>query len=163
VTPVSPMVGVVVAAVLLALHLYRSRRLAPDVPRGWRTSQAVAARLCRRVHRAVDNADSSVRRARKRGVAVVCFEGAVSDLRSCASTIDHQLVAASELPLAPRHRTLLELRYRIADVEKAAARVVTMAGEAGRPAPDEVRESVEQVHQRLDDLESARRELRELG
>jgi hypothetical protein len=149
--------------VLLALVAYRHRRLAPDVPRGWRTSQSVAARLCRRVHRAVENADASVRTARKRGVAVACFENAVSDLRSCAATIDHQLVAASELPLAPRHRTLLELRYRIADVEKAAARVVAMAGEAGRPSPDEVRASVQQVHQRLDGLEDARRELRDLG
>jgi hypothetical protein len=157
------MVGIVVAIVLAALIAYRHRRLAPDVPRGWRTSQSVAARLCRRVHRAVDNADASVRRARKRGIAVVCFEGAVHELRTCATTIDHQLVAASELPLAPRHRTLLELRYRISDVEKAAARVVAMAGEAGRPSPDEVRASVQEVHQRLDGLEDARRELRDIG
>jgi hypothetical protein len=159
----SPVIGVVVAIVLVVLIAHRNRRLAPEVPRGWRTSQSVAARLCRRVHRAVDNADASVRQARKRGIAVVCFENAVHDLRACASTIDHQLVAASELPLTPRHRTLLELRYRISDVEKAAARVVAMAGEAGRPSPDEVRVSVQQVHQRLDDLEDARRELRDIG
>jgi hypothetical protein len=55
------------------------------------------------------------------------------------------------------------LRYRIVELEKAAARVVTMAGEAGSPDVDSVRASVEDVHHRLDRLEDARRELRELG
>jgi hypothetical protein len=158
-----PMVGIVVAVVLGGVIAYRTRPLAPHVPRRWRSSQSVAARLCRRVHRAVDGADDAVRRARKRGVAVACFEDAVGDLRACASSIDHQLVAASELPLRARQRALLTLRYRIVDVEKAASRVVVMAGEAGQADPERVRAAVRDGHQRLDGLEDARRELRELG
>ncbi|MDQ1521515.1 MAG: hypothetical protein QOI55_2588 [Actinomycetota bacterium] len=158
-----PLVGLFVALVLGGVMLYRTRRLAPDVPRRWRSSQSVAARLCRRLHRAVDRADDAVRRARKRGVPVAWIETAQSDLRACASAIDHRLVAASELPLSARHRTLLALRYRIVELEKAASRVVTMAAEAGRPDVDSVRASVQEVHQRLDRLEDARRELRNLG
>jgi hypothetical protein len=158
-----PRVGLFVVLVLGAVILYRTRRLAPDVPRRWRSSQAIAARLCRRLHRAVDQADDAVRRARKRGVPVVWFETALSDLRSCARAIDHRLVAASELPLRPRHRTLLALRYRIVDLEKAASRVATMASEAGQPDVNDVRASVEDVHHHLDRLEDARRDLRELG
>ena len=123
------MIGIVVATVLGGVVLYRSRRIAPDVPRRWRSSQSVAARLCRRVHRA----------------------------------IDQRLVTASELPLSARHRSLLELRYRIVDLERAASRVVRMAGEAGRPDVEHVRASVNDVHARLDRLEDARRELRDLG
>jgi chemotaxis regulatin CheY-phosphate phosphatase CheZ len=58
---------------------------------------------------------------------------------------------------------LLALRYRIVEVEKAAGRVVTMAAEAGQPDVDEVRASVRDVHERLDRLEDARRELRDHG
>jgi hypothetical protein len=160
---VDPVIGIVIATLLGGVVLYRSRRIAPDVPRRWRSSQSVAARLCRRAHRAVDAAEDAVRRARKRGAAVTLFEGAVGDLRACASAIDQRLVTASELPLSARHRSLLELRYRIVDLERAASRVVRMAGEAGRPDVEQVRESVNDVHARLDRLEDARRELRDLG
>lgn len=140
--------------------LYRTRRIAPDVPRGWRSSQSVAARLCRRLHRAVDAADASVGQARRRHVPVAQLEDAVGDLRACATAIDHQLVAAARLPLRPRHSTLLALRQRIAEVEKAAARVTRMAGDAGRPDVDGLRPSLQTVHERLDHLEAARQELR---
>jgi hypothetical protein len=157
---VDPLVGLFVAGVLGVAVLVRTRRIAPDVPRHWRSSQSVAARLCRRLHRAVDRADAAVRHARRAGLPVAQFESAVGDLRACAASIDHQLVTAAQLPLGPRHRSLLALRYRIIEVEKAAGRVIRMAGEAGRPDVDSVRTSVAGVHQRLDDLEAARRELR---
>jgi hypothetical protein len=159
----SPLAGIVVVLALGALIAYRRRRLAPDVPRHWRTSQAVAARLCRRLHRAIDRADDAVRQGRKRGVPVAWFENALLELRSCASAIDQRLVVASELPLGPRHRSLLELRYRIIDVEKTATRVALMVAEAGRPDTEYVRTSVDNVNQRLDRLEDARRELRDFG
>jgi hypothetical protein len=160
---VSPLAGIVVVLVLCTVIAYRRRRLAPDVPRQWRTSQAVAARLCRRLHRAVDRADDAVQRGRKRGVPVAWFEHALDELRSCAGAIDQRLVVASELPLGARHRSLLELRYRIVDVEKTATRMALMVADAGRPDADEVRESVDAVNRRLDRLEDARRELRDLG
>jgi hypothetical protein len=160
---VSPLDGIVVVLVLGAVIAYRRRRLAPDVPRNWRTSQASAARLCRRLHRAVDRADGAVRRGRKRGVPVAWFENVLNELRGCASAIDQRLVVASELPTAARHRSLHELRYRVVDVEKTATRVERMVADAGRPDTEYVRESVEAVNQRLDRLEDARRELRDLG
>ncbi|MCU1426917.1 MAG: hypothetical protein JWL83_917 [Actinomycetia bacterium] len=157
------MVGVLVAVVFGAVILYRHRPIAPDVPRSWRSSQSVAARLCRRVHRSVDGARDAVRRAQRHGLAVSSLEHAADDLRVCAATIDRQLVAAADLPLGARHRTLLALRYRIIDVEKAASRVVRMAADAGCPDVDGVRASVDEVHRRLDYLEDARRELRDYG
>jgi hypothetical protein len=160
---VDPVVGVGVAGVLGGVLVFRRRAIAPGVPRRWRSSQSVAARQCRRLHRAIDTAEAAVRRARRRGVPVVWFEGALRDLHGCATAIDHRLVAAAELPLPARHRTLLALRYRIVEVEKAAGRVVTMAAEAGQPDVDEVRASVRDVHERLDRLEDARRELRDHG
>jgi hypothetical protein len=159
----SPLAGIVVVLVLGAVIVYRRRRIAPDVPRRWRTSQAVAARLCRRLHRAVDGADDAVRRGRQRGVPVAWFENALVELHSCATAIDQRLVVASELPLGARHRSLLELRYCIVDVEKAATRVTLMVADAGRPDTEYVRSSVEDVNRRLDRLEDARRELRDLG
>jgi hypothetical protein len=158
-----PVVGIAIAGILGAVVAFRARRLAPGVPRHWRSSQSVAARLCRRAHRAVDNADVALRRARKQGVPVALFEDAVGDLRACVTAIDHRLVAASKLPLGARHRALLDLRYRIVDVEKASARVVTMAAEADQLDAARVRASVQEVHRRLDGLEAARRELRDLG
>jgi hypothetical protein len=149
--------------VLGAALAFRMRAIAPGVPRRWRSSQSVAARLCRRLHRAVDTADASVRQARRRGMPVAWFETVLRDLQGCATAIDHRLVAAAELPLSARHRALLALRYRIVEVEKAAARVVTMAAEVGQPDVEEVRASVRGVHQRLDRLEDARRELRDFG
>jgi hypothetical protein len=143
--------------------LFRRRRIAPDVPRSWRSSQSVAARLCRRVHRAIDAADGAVRGAERRGQPVVCFEQSVHDLRTCATTIDRQLVVAADLPLSARHKALLSLRYRIIELEKAAGRITTMAASAGGPDVDEVRASTRAVHTRLDQLEDARRELRDLG
>jgi hypothetical protein len=160
---VSPVDGIVVVLVFSAVIAYRRRRLAPDVPRDWRTSQAGAARLCRRLHRAIDRADDAVQGGRKRGVPVAWFENALNELHTCASAIDQRLVVASELPLSARHRSLLELRYRISDVEKTATRLSVMVAEAGRPDTQYVRESVDAVNRRLDRLEDARRELRDLG
>ena len=71
-----PIVGLFVAGILGAVILYRRRPFIPDVPRQWRTSHAVAAGLCRRLHRAVDNADRAVKRAHDHGVAVTSLEGA---------------------------------------------------------------------------------------
>jgi hypothetical protein len=159
---VDPFVGLLVAGVLGGIVVFRSRRVAPDVPRRWRSSQSVAARLCRRMHRAVDAADDAVRRARRQGIVVGQVEDAVTDLRACAAAIDRRLVVAARMPVGARHRTLLALRYRIVDVEKAAARIATMAADAARPDLDHVRASVRAVHERLDHLEDARRELRDL-
>ncbi len=155
------MTGLVLALVLLALILYRRRPIAPGVPRHWRSSHSTAPRLCRRVHRAVDGAAEIVRRADRGGVPVTSLERAVDDLRVCATTIDRQLVAADQLPGSARHRTLLDLRYRIADIEKASARVVKLTAAAAAPDVETVRASVVDVNRRLDQLEAARAEVRD--
>jgi hypothetical protein len=160
---VDPIAGLFVVGILVAVMLYRRRPFIPDVPRSWRSSHSVAAGLCRRLHRAVDNADRAVKRAHDHGVAVTSLEGAASDLHTCAAAIDQRLVLAAELPMSARHRTLLALRYRISDVEKAAHRVAVMAADAETPDLDHVHVLVDGVHNRLDDLERARRELREYG
>jgi hypothetical protein len=96
-------------------------------------------------------------------VAVTSLDSAVTDLHTCATAIDQRLVIASELPLSARHRTLLALRYRISDVEKAAHRVAVMAADAESPDLEHLHTLVDGVHARLDDLERARRELRDYG
>jgi hypothetical protein len=152
-----------VAGVLVAVILYRRRPFIPNVPRSWRSSHSVAAGLCRRLHRAIGSAERAVKRANDHGVPVASLEGAVSDLRTCAAAIDQRLVVASELPLSARHRTLLGLRYRISDVEKAAHRVAVMAADAESPDLEHLHTLVDGVNARLDDLERARRDLRQYG
>lgn len=151
-------VGVVAVAVRVA-----GRTRASGVPLGWRTAQSTAARLHRRVHRALDAVDRDVRRAAKRGQPVEHYASLVGDLRAYVRTLDDRLVVASRLPLGPRHRALLTIRSRIAEFERAASRIATLALEAGVPDFDGLRRGIGEVHGHLDRIEEARRELRELG
>lgn len=154
--------GVAIGVVALAIVVRGVRRSA-GVPIGWRTSQSTAARLHRRVHRALDAAEADIRRAAKRGQPVDPYRGLVDDLRAYVRTFDDRLVVAARLSLGPRHRALLEIRYRIADFEKAAARVANMALEAGAPDLTGLQDGIRDLHGHLDRIEEARRELRELG
>ncbi len=129
----------------------------------WQTSQSVAADLHRRMHRAVDRTRANVAEARKRGVATGDYECLVDDLNATARALDDQLVLASKLPFRQRHKTLLGLRYRIADMERTGERVSKMAIESASPLVDTVDDSLKRINQRLDHVDEARGELRELG
>ena len=72
-------------------------------------------------------------------------------------------VLASKLPFRQRHKTLLGLRYRIADMERTGERVSKMAIESASPLVDSVDDSLKRINQRLDHVDEARGELRELG
>lgn len=129
----------------------------------WQTSQAVAADLHRRMHRAVDKTRGTVGAARKRGVPTAHYEGLCDQLSSTATAIDDQLVLASKLPFKVRHKALLTLRYRIAELEKTGDRIGRTALEAASPLVGSVDDALQNINERIDHVHEARDELRELG
>ena len=156
---------VVLCAVLLTAGglAWRFSRRRPGVPMKWQTSQSVAADLHRRMHRALDRARRQVADARKRGVPTSHYEGLCDQLTATGRAIDDQLVLASQLPFKTRHKVLLGLRYRIADVERTGERIGRSAIEAASPLVGSVDESLHAINERLDLHAQAIEELRELG
>jgi hypothetical protein len=129
----------------------------------WQTSQSVAADLHRRMHRSLERTRRSVGEARKRGVPCAHYEGMIDDLAATARALDDQLVLASRLPFRERHKTLLALRYRIVDIERTGERIGRRAIEAASPLVDSVDDSISRINTRLDQVDEAKDELRELG
>jgi hypothetical protein len=154
------LVAVVIAGGGLA---YRWVRRRPGVPAKWQTSQSVAADLHRRMHRSLDRTRSTVAEARKRGVPTSHYEGLCDRLAAVGRAIDDQLVLASKLPSETRHKVLLELRFRIADVEKTGERIGRTALEAASPLVGNIDDSLQDINERLDHHAEAIEELRELG
>lgn len=129
----------------------------------WQTSQSVAADLHRRMHRALDRTRRQVADARKRGVPTSHYEGLCDALSATVRAVDDQLVLASQLPFKTRHKVLLGLRYRIADVERTGERIGRNAIEAASPLVGSIDESLQEINERLDHHAQAIEELRELG
>jgi hypothetical protein len=142
---------------------WRWSRRRPGVPMSWQTSQSVAAELHRRMHRAIDRTRRTVGDARKRGVPTEAYDGMIDDLAATARALDDQLVLASRLPFRQRHKTLLGLRYRIADIERTGERIGRSAIEGASPLVDSVDDSIARINTKLDHVEQAKEELRELG
>jgi hypothetical protein len=153
-----------VAAVLTVIG-FTSRwvRRRPGVPLSWQTSQSVAAGLHRRMHRCLDRTRHTVALARRRGVATAHYEGLCDELTTTARALDDQLVLAAKLPFRARHKTQLELRYRIVELESVAERIGRTALEAASPLVSSVDDSLRDIKQRLDLHVEARDELRHLG
>jgi hypothetical protein len=156
---------VIVAAVCVTVVgvWSRVRRRKPGVPLSWQTSQSVAADLHRRMHRALEHTRTTVAAANKRGIPTASYEVLCDDLTATASAIDDQLVLASKLPFKARHKALLTLRYRIAELEKTGDRIGKTALEAASPLVGSVDESLKNINKRLDHVHEARDELRDLG
>jgi hypothetical protein len=146
--------GLPLLPVALVLWLRRRHR---GVPRGWQLSQSEAAILHRRLHRCVDETRRAVVRFGA-GVPVGELESLTDDLYEQAIAIDHKLVEASQLPQETRHKSLLELKYRIIDTEQLAARVRELAVDMARPQVAETDEGIHRLRARLDALDQARRE-----
>jgi hypothetical protein len=142
---------------------WRFRRRRPGVPMSWQTSQSVAADLHRRMHRSLDRTRATIGDARKRGVPTQAYEGMFDELQATARALDDQLVLASRLPFKQRHKVLLGLRYRIAEVERTGERVGRTAIEAASPLVGSVDESLQRINDRLDYHVEAKDELRDLG
>jgi hypothetical protein len=158
-------VEVLVVAVVVAGggFVYRWSRRRPGVPMKWQTSQSVAADLHRRMHRSVDRTRKTVAEARKRGVPTSGYEGLCDRLATTAQAVDDQLVLASKLPFKARHKALLGLRFRIADIEQTGDRIGRTALEAASPLVGGIDESLRDINERLDHHEEAIDELKELG
>ncbi len=139
------------------------RRRGATVPRFWDASQSVAADLHRRMHRSLDRARATLSDADRCGVPTAHYESLCAELDSAADAIDAQLVQASQLPPEIRHKTLVDLRYRIADLERTAQRVARTAIEGAAPLPGTADETLRHVNERLDHYQAARAELRRLG
>ena len=138
------------------------RRRHPGVPRGWQLSQSEAAILHRRLHRCVDETRRTVAKAGN-GVPVDQLKSLTEDLYDQAVTIDIKLVEASQLPQGKRHKSLLELKYRIIDTEQLAVRVRELAVDMARPRVTEADDGNDRLRNRLDALDEARREAYGIG
>ena len=151
--------GVIVAASVA----WRLRRRHRGVPRGWQYDQSQAADLHRRLHRCIDHTRRGVARAAGRGADVDKLTSLVDDLEMQARGIDTQLVAASRLPSMPRERSLRDLRYRVIEVEKLAARVGEITVEMTGPVLGAADAGIRDLQLRIDALEQARQEAHEIG
>jgi hypothetical protein len=154
---------VAVAVVTGAFLVWRLRRRHPGVPRGWQTAQSQAADLHRRLHRCIDQTRRALARAGGRGAPVDKLMILADDLDAQARGIDAQLVTASRLPSSPRERSLRELRYRVIEVEKLAARVDEIAVELTSPVLGAADAGLRDLQLRIDALEQARQEAHEIG
>jgi alpha-glucuronidase len=141
---------------------WRWSRRKPGVPISWQTSQSVAADLHRRVHRSLDRTRRSVADARKRGVPTEAYEAMIDELVATARALDDQLVLASRLPFRQRHKSLLTLRYRIVEIERTGERISRSAIEVASPLVESVDDSIARINQRLDHVEQAKQELRDV-
>jgi len=153
------LVGLPLLPVLLVLWM---RRRHPDVPRGWQLSQSEAAILHRRVHRCVDETRRAVARARN-GIPVEQLKSLTDELYDQAVALDRKLVEASKLPQGKRHKSLIELKYRIVEAEHMAARVRALAVDMAQPRVADTDEGLDRLRDRLDALDAARREAYGIG
>lgn len=152
--------AVVVAGCGLAWRLSRRR---PGVPLSWQTSQSIAADLHRRMHRSLDRTRRTVTDVRKRGAPTSHYEGLCDKLDATGRAIDDQLVLASRLPFKARHKALLGLRFRIADLEQTGDRIGRAALEAASPLVGGIDEALRDINEHLDHHAQAIEELRDLG
>jgi hypothetical protein len=148
----------IVAGTAAGFLVWRLRRRHSGVPRGWQTAQSTAADLHRRVHRCIDHARRDVAHAGARDAPIDNLVAFVDDLDLQARAVDTQLVAASRLPSSPRERALRELRYRVIEVEKLAARVSDVAAELTGPVLGAADAGLRDLRLRLDALDQAREE-----
>lgn len=155
------MIAAVVVAVLGVG--WRASRRKPGVPMSWQTSQSVAADLHRRSHRALERTRNAVADARRRGVPTASYESLVDELEATVRALDDQLVLASRLPFKARHKALLSLRYRIGELERTGERIGRTAIEAASPLVGGIDDSLRTINERLDHVEEARNELKDLG
>jgi hypothetical protein len=153
------LVGLPLLPVALVLWL---RRRHPGVPRGWQLSQSEAAILHRRVHRCVDETRRAVARAGA-GISVDQLKSLTEDLHGQAIAIDGKLVEAARLPSKERHKALRELKYRVIETEKLAARVRTLAVDIARPDVADTDEGNQRLRERLEAIDQARREAFDIG
>jgi hypothetical protein len=123
----------------------------------------VAADLHRRVHRSVDHTRQEVARAAARGAPSAELVSLCEQLDAQAMAIDHQLVAASRLPSAPKQRAVADVRQRIIAIEQLAARVDRLAADLSGPILDATDAAIDDLRQRLDALDAARREAHDIG
>ncbi len=154
---------VVVGAAALGAVAWRLRRRHRGVPRGWQTSQSVAADLHRRVHRSVDHTRREVAHAAARGAPSDELVSLCDQLDVQAIAIDRQLAAASQLPSSPKQRALTEVRHRIIALEQLAGRVERLAAELSGPILEATDVAIDDLRQRLDALDAARREAHGIG
>lgn len=151
--------GTLVAMVIGFFHLLSVRnRVVPGrssaAPLSWLVSPEGAARLHRRLQRAMAMAPAAVR---GRSVDDLGLGDILSQLQERACELDEQLVIAGKAPRRDRHRMLRELHSEISELEVLVQRTVRMGRAWNGGAPSE--RGLAAVRERLELLESALREL----
>ena len=110
----------------------------------------------------VDETRRAVARAGA-GVSIDQLKSLTEDLDAQAIAIDAKLVEASKLPDKPRHKALVELKYRVIETEKLAVRVRELAVDMTKPQVEDADEGNRRIRDKLDALDHARREAYDIG
>lgn len=147
-------VAMLVASILIPLRLlHRRNRISPSARTGaplhWLSSPSGAARLHRRLQRAISAGRMAV--AARAGDSVAA--DVIAELERHACAIDCQLVVADRAPKCHRNRMLRELAAETSEVEALVVRVlrVNRAWDGSSPSA----RNLVGVHDRLDALEQA--------
>lgn len=151
--------GTFAAIVIGFVHLLSVRnRVVPGrrsaSPLTWLVSPEGAARLHRRLQRAMAMAPAALR---GRSADDLGLGDILSQLQERACELDEQLVIAASAPRRDRHRMLRELHSEISELEILVQRTVRMGRAWNGGAPSE--RGLSAVRERLELLESALREL----
>jgi hypothetical protein len=152
-----------VGAALVMRSLIRANRVAPGrrsaAPLSWLASPRLAARLHRRLRRAVAASDFAVGTIAPSAVPLCEVAG---ELVQRAVSLDDWLVATLSLhPEARRHR-LAQLTGEVREIEVSAARLHQLSSDWRRcldQATEATAVPLPDLHQRLDAVEAALREL----
>lgn len=151
--------GTFAAIVIGLLHLLSVRnRVVPGrrcaAPLTWLVSPEGAARLHRRLQRAMTMAPVALR---GRSGDDLGLGDILSQLQERACELDEQLVIAGNAPRRHRHRMLRELHSEVSELELLVQRTVRMGRAWNGGDPSE--RGLSAVRERLELLESALREL----
>jgi len=146
--------AMLIGSILIPLRLlHRRNRISPSARTGaplhWLSSPSGAARLHRRLQRAISTGRLALAARAADGVAV----DVMVELERHACAIDTQLVIAERAPKPHRARLLRELAAETAEVESLVVRVlrVNRAWDGSSPSA----RNLMGVHDRLDALEQA--------
>jgi SMC interacting uncharacterized protein involved in chromosome segregation len=96
-------------------------------------------------------------------VSIDQLKSLTEDLHDQAIAIDTKLVEASELPNKARHKSVLELKYRVIETEKLAVRVRELAVDMAKPHVEDADHGNRRIRDKLDALDQARREAYDIG
>ena len=163
VTTAAALVTLAVATGLLVRWVQRRNRVSPRIstsaPIGWLWSPVRAARLHRRLQRAVTIARSCCGRLERARVQLLALLELVDDLERVAVAVDDRLVEASRAHRTVRARMLDDLERDVRQVEATAHHMLRTLDRWTIVTPEAPAAALGRIAERFGALDDAMREL----